>query len=358
MSYLFYFAHPAQFLFARSSVDNLIASGKEVHVLIKDKDVLENLVKQSGLDYQNILPEGRGSSKLAILFSLLKRNAKLFIFLTKHKVDLLVGTDASVAQVGRLFGKKTITILEDDYAIIKQLAKLTYPFTTHILVPEPCEVGPYESKKIGYPGYMKLAYLGPGIFSPDRSSVHLDRNPYFLLRLSALMAHHDKGVQGLTDEVLSDIIGRLKKHGNVYISSEKELKPEFEPYRLQLNPSDIHHYLYFSEMFISDSQSMSVESALLGVPSIRVSDFAGRISVLNELEDKYQLTYGLKPGNNNDLMRKIDELLAMENRNNIFQKRRVKMLSEKINVADFLFNYIKDFVGEPVYRFWNHQIKS
>jgi len=343
VEFLFYFAHPAQFLFARNSVRRLKKSGHQVHVLIKGKDVLEDLISGSGIAYHNILPEKRGNSKLAILYSLLKRNLKLISFLRNNKTDVLIGTDASIAQVGKLFGKETITILEDDYDIIRQLAKLTYPYTKHILVPYPCEVGPYEHKKIGYPGYMKLAYLGPGLFKPDRSIVNLPEAPYFLLRLSALQAHHDEGVKGLNDQVLLEIIQKLNRHGNVYISSEKELKPDFEQYRLQLNPADIHHYLYFSEMFVSDSQSMSVESALLGVPSIRVSDFAGRISVLNELEDDYQLTFGIKPGDNDALMGKLEELLFMENRKNIFHKRRFNMLSEKIDVSEFFTWFLMEY---------------
>lgn len=342
-SILFYFGHPAQFLFAKKTIHELKKYGHKVHILIKSKDILEELVINSGFEYSNILPVKRGEGKFSILFSLIKRNIKLYLYLKKNDLDLLVGTDASIAQVGKLIGKKTITILEDDFEIIEQLARITYPFTNHILVPEPCDVGPYESKKIGYAGYMKLAYLSPGIFKPNRNKVTLPNTPYFLLRLSALSAHHDEGVRGLNDKVLFKIIKKLNAKGSVYISSENELKPEFEQYRLHLNPSDIHHYLYFSEMFISDSQSMSVEAALLGVPSIRVSDFANRISVLNELEDIHQLTFGIKPDKNDVLMQKIDELLALENRKKIFRDRNIKMLSNKINVSDFFTWFLLEY---------------
>jgi hypothetical protein len=340
---LFYFGHPSQFLFAKDTIKTLFSSGNKVYVLIKEKDVLEDLVKAEGLHYEYLQDAKRSNSKTGLFLSLIKRDWHLLKFMKNNPVDVLVGTDASLAHAGRIFGKDVITVLEDDYDIIKHLAKVTYPFTNHILVPEVCDVGKYTEKKIGYPGYMKLAYLTTGRFLPDRSRVKLKMEPYFLLRLSALQAHHDVGVKGLNDSLLRNIIQILEKKGRVYISSEKNLKDDFEPYRLDLNPSDIHHYLYYSELFISDSQSMSVEAALLGVPSIRYSDFAGKISVLNELEENYQLTFGIKPGNTNALFEKIEALLAMDDRRNIFQRRRRKMLGEKIDVSAFLTWFLQDY---------------
>jgi predicted glycosyltransferase len=74
-----------------------------------------------------------------------------------------------------------------------------------------------------------------------------------------------------------------------------------------------------SSLLISDSQSMSVEAAMLGVPSLRYSSFAGKISVLEELEHKYNLTYGIQIGKEEELMRKLDFLLSMKNLSLEFQ---------------------------------------
>lgn len=340
---LFYLAHPAQFLFAKATILELLSAGKNIHLFIKKKDVLEELVKAEGMNYVCIQESKKSNSKTGLILSMLKRDWKLISFMKENPVDILIGTDASVAHAGRIFGKKVITVLEDDFDIIKHLAKVTYPFTNHILVPNVCDVGKYKQKKIGYPGYMKLAYLAPGRFVPNRSKVEQSEVPYFLLRLSALQAHHDVGVKGLSDSILRNIIRELEKSGRVYISSEKKLKKEFEPYRLHLHPSDIHHYMYYSEMFISDSQSMSVEAALLGVPSIRYSDFAGRISVLNELENTYNLTYGIKPKDTELLFKIIDKLLNMDDRRGVFQLRRKNMLSEKIDVSAFLTWFLQHY---------------
>jgi uncharacterized protein len=71
----------------------------------------------------------------------------------------------------------------------------------------------------------------------------------------------------------------------------------------------MHHVLANASLLISDSQSMSVEAAMLGVPSLRFSSFAGKISVLEELEHKYKLTFGIDPSSPNKLLFKIEDII-------------------------------------------------
>jgi predicted glycosyltransferase len=167
MKILIYFGHPAQYLFLRESVRRLSKRGHKVTLLIKTKDVLETLIKKDGFDYINILQQERGSAKISIALSLLKRNLKILPIVLKTKPDLLISGDPSIAQLGRLLNIRRITITEDDYAVIKTLSKLANPFTETILCPVVCDVGKWGRKKIGYHGYMKLGYLHPNVFKPN-----------------------------------------------------------------------------------------------------------------------------------------------------------------------------------------------
>jgi len=88
---------------------------------------------------------------------------------------------------------------------------------------------------------------------------------------------------------------------------------------------------------------MSVEAAVLGIPSLRYSSFAGRISVLEELEHVYNLTYGIKAGLESELISKLSRLLDIENLGQEFQRRRQKMLADKIDVTDFLVWFIENY---------------
>ena len=88
---------------------------------------------------------------------------------------------------------------------------------------------------------------------------------------------------------------------------------------------------------------MAVEAAMLGTPSLRFNDFAGKIGVLEELEHKYELTYAIPSSDPQRLYTKVDALLAMPNLREVFQQRRQKMLSEKIDVTAFITWFIENY---------------
>jgi uncharacterized protein len=346
MKLLFYCGHPAQYLFFRETIRRLNNKGHQSLILIKTKDVLEELVKSDGFDYLNILPRERKNSKMAIGLSLIKRNLKLLPIILKEKPDVLIGGDPSISQIGWLLRKRRFTLTEDDYPVIKTLARLTFPFAETIVTPEVNNVGKWEHKKTGYKGYMKLAYLHPNVFKPEEEvlSKYKISGKYALIRRARLTAHHDFGIKGLNDELLDEII-RVLQENNItpYLSSESSIPEKHTAFQLNIEPADMHHILAFSNILISDSQSMSVEAAMLGVPSIRYSSFAGRISVLEELEKTYRLTFGIKEGKSKQLIEKLNELLQIGNLRPEFQARRQKMLSEKINVTAFLVWFIENY---------------
>jgi len=346
MKIIIYLGHPAQFHFSKNIIYKLLQNGHQVKILLKTKDVLEKLVKEYGFEYENIQERGRKNNKLSIFLASINRTISVFKIARIFKPDLLMGTDSSVAQTGFLLNIPILTTLEDDFDVIKKLANLTYPFTTYIVVPKVCDVGKWDSKKIPYDGYMKLAYLHPNYFIPNERIVskYIHAEKYCLIRLAQLNAHHDSGIKGLDLKIVNKIIAICEqKNYRVFISSEASLESSFSDYQLKINQNDIHHIMAFSSLLISDSQSMSVEAAMLGIPSIRFSDFAGRISVLEELEYNYQLTYGIPTSQPEKLEALVDELLSIQNLNDIYKHRRERMLSEKIDVTAFFVWFIENY---------------
>ena len=341
--FLFYFGHPAQYLFLRPVIKLIREQGHAVILAAKTKDVLTNLMDNDGEEFVNLLPEGRKGTRQGILYGLLQREIRLLKLVIRTKPDILIGSDPSLAHIGFLLRKKVITTVEDDYKVIKTLARITYPFTSTILTPEVCQVGPWSGKKIGYAGYMKLSYLHPAVFTPDPAKVTINK-PFVMIRLASLTAHHDFGIRGLNISDVRVLLEKIKQYGfHVVISAEKYIKAEFAPYLLNITPNDIHHYLSEASLLISDSQSMSVEAAMLGTPSIRFSDFTGRISVLEELEKRYKLTFGIPTNEFRRVTGLTIEMLSTAGLKEIFRQRRDEMLNDKIRVgrfvAWFLMNY-------------------
>lgn len=346
MNLLVYCGHPAQYHFFKNALSILRDRGHEIKILIKSKDVLENLVRNDGWQYENIQTAARGNSKPAILWASLKRTAAVVKIAWRFKADILAGTDSSIAQAAWFLHKPSFTTLEDDVEIISNLAKLTYPFTRHILVPKVCRVGKWERKKIGYEGYMKLAYLHPNYFRPDKGIVDNYGLPedYILIRLAKLTAHHDEGIKGLSKNTVINLINIAERYGvKAFISAEAELDEQMKPYALRINPSDIHHIMAHSRLLVSDSQSMSVEAAMMGVPSLRFSDFAGRISVLEELEHKYGLTFGIKTSESDKLLSTADEIIGDPGNKSTFQTRHKMLLDDKIDVTAMLVDLFGNY---------------
>ena len=346
MRILVYLGHPAHFHNYKNTIAALKAHGHEVEVLIKKKDILENLLQNAGIPYHNILEEGRKDSKTGIFLGIVKRALRLNRFCGKFHPDILTGSSVENSWIGPLRRIPVISIGEDDADVVPNYAKLTYPGASVILCPDTCDCGKWNGKAVKYPGYQELGYLHPENFTPDRSVVRKYFNPdkpYFLMRFSGLNAHHDVGIRGIDNRIAGKLISLLEPHGDVYITSERPLGADFEKYRIAINPLDIHHVMAFADLYLGDSQTMAAEAGVLGVPFVRFNDFVDRIGYLDELENKYELGYGIKPDEEDKLYQTVERLLAMPDRKDVFQRRRQQMLSEKINFADFLTQFIENY---------------
>lgn len=127
----------------------------------------------------------------------------------------------------------------------------------------------------------------------------------------------------------------------------------------------MHHVMAFASLYIGDSQTMAAEAGVLGVPFVRFNDFVGRIGYLRELEDVYELGYGIhatplpvdspirkadgsvQPSGVEALYAKVEELVNMpsDKRRALYQQRRQKMLADKIDCAKFLTWFIEEYPG-------------
>lgn len=349
MNVLIQLSHPAHFHVYKPVAQGMINDGHKVLFVIKSKDILENLLQKAELPYVNINQHAHRGSKLGILLDMFVREWRIVRLCRKHRIDLLTGSTPEVAHVGWFLRKYSVNIGEDDLYIVPAFVKIASKHIQCLLSPISCNTEPIEQKTVHYPGFQKLAYLHPKRFEASSEVVQKcginPEKPYFLMRFAKLNAHHDNGVSGISTEIAQRLVDILSPHGKIFITSERELEPQFEKYRLQINPLDIHHVMAFATLYIGDSQSMAVEAAMLGVPGLRFNDFVGKkkIGVMEELEHTYGLTYGISSHEPEKLYAKIEELMAMPNLREVFQELRMKMLSEKIDVTAFLTYFIEGY---------------
>lgn len=339
-----FLGHPSHYHFFKNTVGILKSKGFEIDLLVRNKDIIKDLLDEAGTDYYLVRKNKRkGKSKVTMALSYMLSEWRTFCRLISKRPALCI---AGGAFVGKCLRIPVVDCCEDDADLISIYAKLVYPYVSAILSPVSCNNGKWNKKTINFYGYKKLAYLHPNHFQPDlnvvKKYITTDR-PYFIMRFSDFQAYHDNGYKGIDPEIAKNIIAILDKYGNVYITSERELDPELEKYRLVINPTDIHHVLAFAELYIGDSQSMAVEAAMLGVPCVRYNAWVGTVGVMIELEEKYHLMRSVKAGNPEVLYQTIIEMLATPGLREQFQEFRRKMLSEKIDVTAFLVWFIEHY---------------
>lgn len=339
-----FLGHPAHYHLFKNVVHSLIDKGMDVTYAIKQKDILVDLVKRDSVPFE-IIREDRKDGFWGMLSSVVKMEVRMAKWLKKQKASMLIGTTLSFT-AKMIMGIPVVCVNEDDADVVPLYAKLSYPFATDILNPVVCNSGKWDTKAIKYASYQELAYLHPNHFTPDRKVVEQyfsTESPYFIIRFAKLKAHHDAGIKGISTEIAQRLIDILKPHGRIYITSERELEPQFEQYRIKINPLDMHHVMAFADLYIGDSQTMAAEAGVLGTPFVRFNDFVGRIGYLRELEDVYHLGYGVKTNEVERLYKVVEEIIAMPNREDVFNERRQKMLSEKIDYAQFLTWFVENY---------------
>lgn len=335
--------HPAHVHLLRNVYAMLVEHGNQVLVTVKEIPSAMKLLDMFGIPYVNLGKKDDALAKKGL--DQLMYDLRILKLVRKHHIDLGVGSSINLTHVGRLCKMKSIILDDDDDEVEPLFVKFGHPFADVILSPVDT---PRKSRKTIYVNaYHELSYLHPNRFSPDPSVLKdagvEEGEPYFVLRFNAFKAHHDVGVVGLTIENKRRLVEYLKAKGKVFITTERNIDDEFKPYQLKVSPEKAHSLMYYATMLVGDSQTMTSEAAVLGTPAIRCNTFVGRIHYLEEEEHKYNLTFGFRPEQSEAMFAKIDELLSMPNLKEEWQRRRQKMLSEKIDYAQFLTWFIENY---------------
>jgi hypothetical protein len=335
--------HPAHVHLLRNVYTILVERGNKVMVAVKEIPSAIRLLELYGIPYINI---GRKDDSMAKKgWNQLVYDGRLLRLVQEHHVDIGVGSSINLAHVSKMSRMKSIILDDDDDEVELLFVKFGHPFADTILTPSSIR---RKSKNAVYiQAFHELAYLHPNRFKPNPNvpkemGINEDET-YFVLRFNAFKAHHDVGAKGLSMESKLRLVKQLKAKGRVFVTTERDIDDEFKPYQLKVSPEKVHSLMYYATMLIGDSQTMTSEAAVLGTPAIKCNSFAGQLSVPNELEQKYDLCYSFLPNQVEVFFAKIDELLAFPDLKEEWQRRRQKMLSEKIDYSQFMAWFIENY---------------
>jgi predicted glycosyltransferase len=295
MKVLFYFVHPSKFHLFKNTFEKLDQLKIEYDIVIINKDVLSDLLVNSGYSFIDIFPNGR-SKKLPFFI-----NAPINLFLTliklyritrRKKYNLFISDDV-ISFIGKLTKTPTITFTDNDLKTIPKL-KMIFKLSDYILAPTSTNLDEFESKKIGFKGPKAIAHLHPKYFIKNLSILEkysIDNRKICIVRVAKLNASHDLiGNPGITDAHLETIINLIPKDYQLIISTERILIPDHQKYVLPILPDDFTHILAHAHFYIGDSTTMGIEAAVLGVPNIIINKVAENLGILKEMRDVNQIS--------------------------------------------------------------------
>ncbi len=345
MTILIDIGHPAHVHLYRNLIVELKTKGHTVITTVKEIEIAKRLLTFYNIDYISI-----GYKKDSIFskaISQLQFNWAVFKIINKYNVSIGLGSSITNAHVSKITKMQSIIFDDDDDEVQPLFVKYAHPFCDALLSPDVLTGKRKLRSTLYYPGYHELAYLHPKRFNPDVSVLdEIGVKPgetFFIMRFNAFKAHHDGGIKGLSLKQKIELVNILKPLGKIFITTEREIEEELRPYQMKVSPEKGHSLLAYASMLIGDSQTMTSEAAVLGVPSLRCNSFAGRIAYLEEEEKKYGLTFAFLPDQFELLKLKLIEILNIPDYKAKWQEKRKLLLKDKIDVTAFMCWFIENY---------------
>jgi predicted glycosyltransferase len=278
---------------------------------------------------------------LGLGIELVEHQGKLLKIIRKTRPDLLLEVAGTfIVHAGFVTGTPSLVFYDTEHAKLSN--SITYPFASRVITPE-CYQGTIGRKQIRYAGYQELAYLHPNQFQPDPAVLDelglATEDRFFVLRFVSWGASHDVGHSGFSQQGRRQLVEWLAERGRVIISAEGDLPADLQRFQFRLPPEKIHDVLAFATLFIGEGGTMATEAALLGTPSIFVSTLEA--GTWSELRDKYELLYFYS--DEAQMTGKVQELLSLPDLEGTWQARRARVLADKIDVTEFLVDYVESF---------------
>lgn len=336
MAVLIDIGHPAHVHLFKNYIFHLQNTNQRFVVVSRDKEITNQLLEHYKIPYTSISKQAKG---LFMMFlELIIRDFRILKLHWKHNFKVAIGTSVSIGHLTLLsLGRvKSYNFNEDDDDLVPLFAKISYPFNTKIIIPNSVEFAKYKHKREIYNSYHELAYLHPNNFTPNEEILKkygLRKGEYIIARFSSLEAHHDAGILGISNQLWDKIKELLE--GLVLIESIEGKRTH------QIDIWDMHHVLNYAGMLVSDSQTMTMEAANLGVPSVRINSFARQIGVLKELEFDFELTKSFLPNEEQEILNYIKDLRVNSFHKSAFLEKHAKLLNEKVDFNEWIRDYFE-----------------
>ncbi|MBN1601538.1 MAG: DUF354 domain-containing protein [Chitinispirillaceae bacterium] len=342
MKLLFIINTPAQAYTWKNIATGLAEKGHTIKILARDYGGTIDLVDSIGYQYDVFQPNG---ARLLRFLNSFKHLYQCYRLARNFNPDAIIGFGVDAAITSAKLGARCIVFNDSEGLPIQEV--ITRLFADVILTPD-CFTEDLGKKHIRVRGYKELAYLHPNYFNPDPSVLTelgvSENEKYVIVRLNSFDAVHDIGEHGFSTTNQIELVKRLSDYARVFISPEASLAEELRKYIIPIPYNRIHHALFYAQLLVTDTQTMTTESALLGTPVVRSNTFVDhkRLGNFLELEKKYELVYSFFKAS--QAIEKSIELISQPDLKAQYEIKRRKLFSDKIDLTYFMVNFIDSYV--------------
>lgn len=332
-------SHPAHVHLFRNAVAAFRERGHSVCIVSRRKDVTTDLLDAHDIPHTPISRKRQGVTGLPREW--VGRGLRLLRIARTFSPDVVLSRlNPAAAHVSRLLGVPNVVFHDTEVAGL--VDRITTPSAAVVCTPVEFD-GDLGAAHLRYAGFHELAYLHPARFTPDPDPLRAagvdPDEPYSVLRLVGMDAHHDAGVDGLSLPAVRRLVDGLSEYGAVHVTSEGPLPEDLRSYETPVPPAAMHHLLAFADVYAGDSSTMATEAAVLGTPAVRYDPLESEMGNFAALS-----AYGLV-ASTHDEDAAVETALALADDDGVggrWRRRRRRLLAEKVDVTAFMTELVTE----------------
>lgn len=305
-------AHPRHFYQFMAVSELLKRRGHTVIVAATDRQLLVEILKESGVNFI-LFKHTKSGSRFKKLCSYLGRLKQFRSVVLQNNIDVYISKASIDTFIVKVIRKKVMTVIYPDSEDVWTTNNFVRFFSDVILLPVIFPRKWPTNRVVRINGTCENCYLDPKYLRVETLNPqdygYLPNANFVFFRFVAWKAHHDVGQYGFNRTQRIDLVKLFVSYGYTpLISFEDEPDVELTEYINRFPKSKVRSVLLLCEYFVGDSQSMAAESALLGLKSFRYNSW-----VLNDVinfkffnNKKLLLNYAVYNELKHDLVRSLD----------------------------------------------------